>query len=78
MLAFEAMQTFLATEELALHHIVHGEQRFAYERPIVVGDTLTATLEVASLRSIGGNDIIGTSSRITDATATLVHTGGAA
>ena len=45
---------------------MHGEQKFAYERPVVPGDVLTATLTVASLRQIGGNDIIGTSSEITD------------
>ena len=62
---------------------MHGEQRFAYERPVVEGDVLTATLTVASLRTIGGNDIIGTTSEITDAdgalvcstSATLVHRG---
>ena len=45
---------------------------------------LTATLTVASLRQIGGTDIIGTRSEINDAdgalvcttTATLVHRGG--
>lgn len=82
-LAFEAMMGFLDAVEVPLHRIVHGEQRFAYERPVVAGDTLVATLSVASLRSIGGNDIIGTSSTVTDAsgalvctaTATLVHRG---
>ncbi|MDT0200736.1 MaoC family dehydratase N-terminal domain-containing protein [Nocardioides sp. AE5] len=82
-LAFEAMNAFLAAEQVELHRIVHGEQRFAYERPIVPGDVLTATLTVASLRQIGGNDIIGTRSEVTDAeghlvcstTATLVHRG---
>lgn len=82
-LAFEAMMTFLDAEQVPLHRIVHGEQRFAYQRPVVAGDTLVATLSVASLRSIGGNDIIGTSSTVTDsagelvctATATLVHRG---
>jgi hypothetical protein len=82
-LAFEAMNAFLASEALDLFRIVHGEQKFAYERPIVVGDVLTATLTVASLRQIGGNDIIGTTSEITDAagalvcstSATLVHRG---
>ena len=46
---------------------------------------LTATLTVAALRQIGGNDIIGTPSAITDADgalvctakATLVHRAGA-
>ena len=83
-LAFDAMQAFLAAEDIDLFRIVHGEQRFAYERPVRVGDVLTATLGVVSLRQIGGADIIGTSSAITDASgalvctgrATLVHSGG--
>jgi acyl dehydratase len=83
--AFGAMNAFLEAEALDLHRIVHGEQRFAYERPVVPGDHLTARLKVASLRQIGGNDIIGTTSEITDAdgalvctgTATLVHRGEA-
>ena len=85
-LAFDAMNAFLAAEELDLFRIVHGEQRFAYERPVVPGDVLTATLTVASLRQIGGADIIGTLSEILDADgalvcstkATLVYTAGAA
>ena len=83
MLAFEAMNAFLEAEALDLFRIVHGEQRFTYERPVVPGDVLTATLTVASLRQIGGNDIIGTTSEVTDGsgalvcstTATLVHRG---
>jgi acyl dehydratase len=71
-LAFDAMNAFLAAESIDLFRIVHGEQKFAYERPVRPGDVLTATLEVASLRQIGGNDIIGTTSRISDADGTLV------
>ena len=66
-MAFEAMNTFLDDVGVELQRIVHGEQRFAYERPIAVGDELTATLAVATLRQIGGNDIIGTRSEIRDA-----------
>jgi N-terminal half of MaoC dehydratase len=84
-MAFEAMNAFLAEVEVELHRIVHGEQRFTYERPLAVGDELTATLSVASVRQISGNDIIGTRSEIRDAagelvcttTATLVHRGDA-
>ena len=65
-LAFDAMNAFLEAEQIDLFRIVHGEQKFAYERPVVPGDVLTATLTVASLRQIGGNDIIGTRSEITD------------
>lgn len=82
-LAFEAMNAFLEAEQVDLFRIVHGEQRFSYTRPIVPGDVLSATLTVASLRQIGGADIIGTASEITDADgavvcttkATLVHRG---
>jgi acyl dehydratase len=82
-LAFDAMNAFLEAESIDLFRIIHGEQRFAYERPVRPGDVLTATLSVASLRQIGGNDIIGTTSEITDGTgalvcstaATLVHRG---
>jgi acyl dehydratase len=64
---------------------VHGQQRFVHERPVRVGDRLSAELSVAGVRSIGGSDVITTSSRITDADgalvctaeATLVHTGAA-
>jgi hypothetical protein len=68
---------------IALHRVVHGEQRFTYIRPVVPGDELTATLTVETLRQIGGADIIGTRSEITDADglpvctayATLMHRG---
>ncbi|MDN5894917.1 MAG: MaoC family dehydratase N-terminal domain-containing protein [Nocardioides sp.] len=72
--AFEAMNGFLADVEVDLHRIVHGEQRFAYQRPVRVGDLLTATLTVDSLRQIGGNDILGTTSLVTDVDGALVCT----
>lgn len=81
--AFAAMTAFMQDPAagIALHHVVHGEQRFTYARPVVVGDVLTATLTVDTLRQIGGADIIGTRSEVVDgagqpvctAFATLVH-----
>lgn len=81
--AFDAMTELMqdGTVGIELHHVVHGEQRFSYVRPVRVGDRLTATLSVASVRTIAGADIIGTSSVIADgsgteictAKATLVH-----
>src|SRR3954449_3905506 len=83
--AFSAMTALLEDPSvgIALHRVVHGEQRFTYTRPVVVGDTLTATLTVDTLRQIGGADIIGTRSEIVDAAgqhvvtahAVLVHRG---
>ena len=83
--AFGAMTALMEDPSvgISLHRVVHGEQRFTYTRPVVAGDELTATLTVDSLRQIGGADIIGTRSEITDgdgrpvctAFATLVHRG---
>ena len=85
-LAFDAMNAFLEAEQVDLSRIVHGDQSFTYERPVRPGDVLTATLTVSSLRQIGGADIIGTTSQITDeagavvceTSATLVHRGAEA
>ena len=83
--AFRAMRDLMDDPSvgIALHRVVHGEQRFSYTRPVVPGDELTATLTVDTLRQIGGADIIGTRSEITDtdgnhvvtAHAVLVHRG---
>ena len=83
--AFRAMRELMDQPDvgIALHRVVHGEQRFSYTRPVVAGDELTATLTVDTLRQIGGADIIGTRSEITDADgghvvtahAVLVHRG---
>jgi len=83
--AFGAMTALMEDPSvgISLHQVVHGEQRFAYTRPVVEGDALTATLTVDSLRQISGADIIGTRSEVTDADgrhvctafATLMHRG---
>ena len=83
--AFGAMNALLADPQvgISLHRVVHGEQRFTYSRPLQVGDVLVGQLTVETLRQIGGADIIGTRTDITDATgapvvsafATLVHRG---
>jgi acyl dehydratase len=83
--AFAAMTGLMEDPDvgISLHRVVHGDQRFTYTRPVVVGDRLSAELTVDSLRQIGGADIIGTRSEITDeagahvctAYATLVHRG---
>ena len=85
--AFGAMQALMVDPDVGieLHHVVHGQQRFVHERPVVAGDRLSATLTVSGLRQIAGTDIITTSSAITDdsgalvctADATLVHRAGA-
>lgn len=59
----------LAEEDagIELTHVVHGEQRFDYTRPIVAGDELTAQLAVTSIKALGGNSMVVAESVVTDA-----------
>jgi acyl dehydratase len=85
--AFAAMQELMAEPSVGieLHRVVHGDQRFVHERPVVAGDRVRAELTVEGVRQIAGADIIATTSAITDvdgtlvctARATLVHRAGA-
>ncbi len=85
--AFAAMTALMDDESVGieLRRVVHGEQRFGYRRPVRVGDRLSALLTVDAMRSVSGNDIITTTSAITDADgepvcsakATLIHRGAA-
>lgn len=54
--------------------VVHGDQRFTYTRPIVAGDELTATLTIASVKSLGGHSMVTAVSDIVDATGAHVVT----
>jgi acyl dehydratase len=66
---------------LALHRVVHADQKFAYTRPIRPGDRLVATLTVERVRQVAGTDMVSTRTDITTddgeavctALATVVH-----
>lgn len=38
--------------------VVHGDQRFSYNRPIVAGDELTVHTVIESIKTLAGNDMI--------------------
>jgi acyl dehydratase len=52
---------------LALHRILHGEQRFAYARPITAGDELTCVLTIDAVKQAAGMDVVSTRTDIVDA-----------
>lgn len=54
--------------------VVHGEQRFSYSRPVVVGDELTATLAVTSVKTLGGNAMVTAESAMVDSNGEHVVT----
>jgi acyl dehydratase len=66
--------------------VIHANQRFVHQRPIRAGDRLTTTTTLDTLRSRGGNDLLGircevageAGEAVCTATATLlVREGGA-
>ncbi|MFJ2369486.1 MaoC family dehydratase N-terminal domain-containing protein [Microbacterium sp. NPDC087665] len=59
---------------IVLSRTIHAEQRFAYTRPIVAGDELTAQLRVTGIRMMAGNALITSEAEITDAAGDHVVT----
>lgn len=59
---------------IELSRTIHAEQRFAYSRPIVAGDELTATLTVTGIRMMAGNAMITSEAEIVDAVGRHVVT----
>lgn len=49
---------------LDFSRVVHGEQHFAYTRPIVAGDELRVVTVIENIREVAGNDMITTRSEI--------------
>ncbi len=72
----QTLQQLLAEPDsgILLSRTIHGEQRFAYTRPIVAGDELTATLRVTAVRAVGGNSMVTSEAEITDAAGAHVVT----
>ena len=66
-LSLDAANAALFDPELGLDYsrVVHGEQSFAYSRPICAGDELLVTTVIENIRSMAGNDLITTKGVIT-------------
>ena len=60
--AFGLLDRLFADPEtgLALHRVMHADQKFAYTRPIQPGDRLVATLTIERVRQAAGTDLIST------------------
>lgn len=75
-LSLKAAEAAMFDPELGLDYtrVVHGEQSFAYARPIVAGDELEVTTVIESIRSVAGNDMLTTKGIITTVAGELVAT----
>ena len=59
-ITYRAAGVVISDPELGLDYsrVVHGDQRFAYTRPVRAGDRLTVTSTIESVKSLAGNDIL--------------------
>lgn len=75
-LTMKAMAMAMFDPDLGLEYglVVHGEQRFDYERPIHAGDELTVSCVIAEIRSAGRNEYLATRSEVLTVTGELVVT----
>ena len=75
-LSLDAANAALFDPELGLDYsrVVHGEQSFAYTRPICAGDELIVTTVIENIRSMAGNDMITTKGIITTVAGEAVAT----
>ncbi|EFG64795.1 MaoC family dehydratase N-terminal domain-containing protein [Streptomyces sp. SPB074] len=54
--------------------VVHGDQKFAYVRPVRAGDVLSVTSTIEAIKSLAGNDVIDVRGEVRDADGALVVT----
>jgi acyl dehydratase len=75
-LTLPAGAQFVADPEAGVDYsrVVHGEQRFVHERPVVAGDDLQVTLTIENIRVAAGNELITNRSEVRTVDGELVST----
>ncbi|MFD4654709.1 MaoC family dehydratase N-terminal domain-containing protein [Kitasatospora sp. NPDC058444] len=59
---------------LDFSRVVHGDQKFAYTRPVRAGDRLSVEVTIDNIKSLAGNDVLTVRGEVTDATGEHVVT----
>jgi acyl dehydratase len=56
----QAIETLVADPDLGLDwsRVVHGEQNFAYHRPVLAGDHLVLDATIEDMKARAGNDMV--------------------
>ncbi|NYV73793.1 MaoC family dehydratase N-terminal domain-containing protein [Streptomyces sp. UH6] len=75
-ISFKAAHRVIHDPELGLDYsrVVHGDQKFAYRRPVRAGDRLTVTTTIDAVKSLAGNDILDIRGDVHDEMGELVVT----
>ncbi|MDT3395729.1 MaoC family dehydratase N-terminal domain-containing protein [Streptomyces sp. B1866] len=71
-----ASEQVIRDPELGLDYdrVVHGDQQFAYVRPVRAGDVLTVTCTIDSIKSLAGHEVLAVRGEVRDAAGELVVT----
>ncbi|MDT0322927.1 MaoC family dehydratase N-terminal domain-containing protein [Streptomyces millisiae] len=75
-ITFAAAQTVIQDPQLGLDYsrVVHGDQKFAYARPVRAGDRLSVTSVIEAVSSRAGNEIVDVRGDVHDASGEHVVT----
>ncbi|WP_406409854.1 MaoC family dehydratase N-terminal domain-containing protein [Streptomyces halstedii] len=75
-ITFKAAGQVVRDPHLGLDYsrVVHGDQKFAYTRPVRAGDRLTVTSTIESIKSLAGNDVVDVRGEVHDASGEHVVT----
>lgn len=68
-ITFKAAEQVIQDPQLGLDYsrVVHGDQKFAYKRPVRAGDRLSVTSTIEGVKSLAGNDILDIRGEVHDA-----------
>ncbi|UZJ30796.1 MaoC family dehydratase N-terminal domain-containing protein [Streptomyces endophytica] len=75
-ITFKAAGLVIEDPQLGLDYsrVVHGDQKFAYTRPVRSGDRLAVTSTIEAIKTMAGNDIIDIRGEVHDETGAHVVT----
>lgn len=75
-IVFTLAMRALGDPKLGLNYamVVHGEQRFEYNRPVHAGDVLTCESAITEIRSAGSNEIMTVATKVKTLEGELVCT----
>ncbi|MFI8941124.1 MaoC family dehydratase N-terminal domain-containing protein [Streptomyces syringium] len=67
-ITFKAAGQVIQDPQLGLDfdRVVHGDQKFAYTRPVRAGDRLSVTSTIESIKSLAGNDVLSVRGEVHD------------
>ncbi|RLU83900.1 hypothetical protein CTZ27_27395 [Streptomyces griseocarneus] len=75
-ITFRAAGQVVQDPQLGLDYdrVVHGDQKFAYTRPVRAGDRLSVTSTIEAIKSMAGNDLVTVRGDVHDETGEHVVT----